>query len=80
MSLTAADALTELYLILFVGVVPMTLSLLLLLLCSNFNIAVLYIDEIIENSVSVMTLSSIDEEINVDNLDEASTAMLYLEI
>ena len=63
---------------LFVGVFP--LMILLLLLCSNFNIAVLYIFDIVDNYVSVMTLSSTEVEINVDNLDDASTAMLYLEI
>ena len=80
MLLIATDALTELYLMLFVGVIPLTMTLLLLLLCSNFNIAALYVDEIRENSSSVMTLSSMHVEINADNLDEASTTMLYREI
>ena len=65
----ATDALTELYLILFVGVIPLT-TLLLLSSRSIFNIAALYVDVIVENSASVITLSSMHDEINEDNFED----------
>ena len=68
MSLKIIGAVTELYLLLFAEVFPMTLSL-LLLSNSNFNIVKLYTVEIVENSSSEIISSSRHDEISDDNFN-----------